>query len=214
MIGVAIPASLDFPHGARDLTACSPLALRKRMREPSEIKSVVLHQTAFQRRADNPRWRLVAAHAVVLRTGEILLLHPFTARLTRAANNANPTCVSIELEGNLRSASGRWWMPDKFGRTAAPTAEQVQASLALGRYLVREFPSIEHVQAHRQWSRMRTNCPGPQIWSSVAEPLKRELGLTEGPTGNGWCHEDGAPIPDTWRAFNPAVEQPATQLVA
>ena len=160
---------------------------------------MVWHQTAYERRPENPRWRLVAAHAVVLRTGEVLFLHPFAARLRRAANKANASCVSIELEGNLRGASGRWWMPEKFGRTVAPTAAQVESSLALGRYLAREFPSLRYVTAHRQWHAAKANCPGPQIWSAVAEPLKRELGLTEGPTGDGWSHTAGSPIPDTWR---------------
>ena len=68
MIGTVIPASTDWPHGARDLTAHSPVALRKRMREPSEVRCIVWHQTAFERRPDNPRWALVAGHAVVLRT--------------------------------------------------------------------------------------------------------------------------------------------------
>ncbi len=213
MIGAVLPATPDFPHGARDLTACSPVALRRRMREPSEIGCIVLHQTGFQRRADNPRWRLVAAHAVVLRSGEVLLLHPMCARLTRAANSANASCISVEIEGNLRSAAGRWWSPEKFGRTAAPTAAQIESSLALGAYLAREFP-IEYVHAHRQFSRARLNCPGPQVWTAVGEPLKLAHGLSEGPTGNGWCHENGTPIHNSWRAFTPAVEQPAAPLAA
>ena len=213
MIGAVLPPSSDLPHGGRDLTACSPVALRRRMRAPSEIGCIVLHQTGFQRRADNPRWRLVAAHAVVLTSGEVLWLHPWCARLSRAANAANATCISVEIEGNLQSKAGRWWSPEKFGRTAAPTAAQIESSLALGRYLAREFPSIEYVHAHRQFSRLRMNCCGPQIWSSIAEPLKAELGLSEGPTGNGWAHEDGASIPAAWRTYSTLIE-PAAPLAA
>lgn len=206
MPGVVIPASVDWPHGARDLTALSPVALRRRMRERDEVTTMVWHQTGFERRADNPRWALVAAHAIVLRTGECLLLHPLASRLRRAANGANPACVSIELEGNLPSDRGQWFMGEKFGKTLAPTPEQIESALALGRYLAREFP-IKYVYGHRQWSASRGNCPGPQIWGAVAEPLKRELSLTEGPTGRGWASEAGTPIPDSWRA-QPAIVTP------
>lgn len=205
MPGVVIPASADLPCGARDLTALSPVGLRRRMRERDEVTSLVLHQTSFERRADSPRWALVAAHAVVLRSGEILLLHPLASRLRRAANAANPHCVSIELEGNLPSDRGRWYAPEKFGRTLAPTPEQVEAALAFSRYLAREFP-IKYVHAHRQWSASRGNCPGPQIWAAVAEPLMRELGLTEGPTGRGWASPVGMPIPDSWRTATITTE--------
>lgn len=205
MPGVVIPTSPDFLYGARDLTALSPVGLRRRMRERDEVTSMVWHQTSFERRADNPRWALVAAHAVVLRAGEVLLLHPLASRLRRAANAANPHCVSIEIEGNLPSDRGRWFSPEKFGRTLAPTPEQVESALALGRYLAREFP-IKYVHAHRQWSASRGNCPGPQIWASVCEPLKRELGLTEGPTGRGWASPVGTPIPDSWRTATITTE--------
>lgn len=197
--GVVIPASVDFPFGARDLTGLSPVELRRRMRSRSEVTSIVWHQTSFERRAASPRWALVAGHAVVLRSGEVLLIHPLAARLRRAANNANPSCVSVELEGNLPSDRGVWFAAEKFGRTLAPTPEQVESALALGRYIAREFP-IKYVHAHRQWSATRGNCCGPQIWAAVAEPLKAELGLTEGPTGRGWSSPNGKPIPDSWRA--------------
>ncbi len=116
-----------------------------------------------------------------------------------------PSPFSIELEGNLPSDRGRWFSPEKFGCTLAPTPEQVESALALGKYLAREFP-IKYVHAHRQWSASRGNCPGPQIWASVCEPLKRELGLTEGPTGRGWASPVGTPIPDSWRTATITTE--------
>mgnify|MGYP000591359117 CR=1 FL=1 len=67
MPGVVIPTSPDFPHGVRDLTALSPASLRRRMRERSEVTSLVWHQTSFERRADSPRWALVAAWSAALR---------------------------------------------------------------------------------------------------------------------------------------------------
>ena len=59
---------------------------------------------------------------------------------------------------------------------------------------------IRYVFAHRQSSAQRGNCPGPEIWSSVAQWGLEHLDMSDG--GHGYAIGDGKPIPDAWRTYS------------
>ena len=56
-----------------DLTAQAPAEYRVRIRPASEVRALVLHQTGFAWRPDNPRWPLVKAHFVVRQDGSVVI---------------------------------------------------------------------------------------------------------------------------------------------
>jgi hypothetical protein len=132
---------------------------------------------------------------VVAPDGGVAQLHPLDARLS-SSNGFNSRSVAIEFAGNLRSANGNWWQPDKFGRDTL-TAEQIEAGRALLRML--RALGIRNVYSHRQAYYDKGNCPGPEIWSSVGQWAIDELGMSDG--GPGYAIDTGKPIPDAWRDY-------------
>jgi N-acetyl-anhydromuramyl-L-alanine amidase AmpD len=179
-----------------DLSDRSPREYRVRHRGPSEVRAVVLHQTAFSGwAADNPMWCRVRAHFVVRQDGSVLMLHDPTVRMRYGSGPCNAQGITVEHEGNLPSAAGKWWKPEKFGRDQlADHPGQVRASRELLRMLVGQYPSLQRVVAHRRISKLKANCPGPDLWREVGEWSIRELGLVEVEP-----LESGSPLPDSWR---------------
>ena len=176
-----------------DMTAVAPASKRGKRSRP--VDAVVLHQMAFSRGNDVGRYKNVTAHFIVVPDGTVAQLHPIAARLP-ASDGFNARAVAVEFAGNLRSANGNWWKPDRFGRD-----ELTPAQAESGRRLLRvlEGMGIRHVFAHRQSSAKRGNDPGPEIWSSVAQWGIDDLGMSDG--GQGYAIGGGKPIPAAWRTY-------------
>jgi len=179
-----------------DLSDRSPREYRIRQRDPSEVRAAVLHQTGFSCWTDdNPMWAKVRAHFVVRQDGSVLKLHDPLVRMRYGSGVCNAQGITIEHEGNLPSASGKWWGAERYGRDQlADHPEQVRASRELLRMLAAEYPTLTKVIAHRHISANKANCPGPDLWREVGEWSIRELGLVEvAPLPKGLA------LPDTWR---------------
>jgi N-acetyl-anhydromuramyl-L-alanine amidase AmpD len=179
-----------------DLSARAPAKYRLRKRAASDVKSIVLHQTAFSGwKPNNPMWAKVRAHYVVRQDGSVLLLHLPTVRMRYGSGRCNAQCVTIEHEGNLPSARGSWWKPERYGRDQlADHPAQVRAARELLRMLHREYPSIERIVAHRHISKLKANCPGPDLWREIGEWSIDELGLVEAKPLS-----TGSTLPPSWR---------------
>lgn len=176
-----------------DLTAEAPNSYRIRTRKPEEITTLVLHATGFAWKASNPMWPRVRAHYCVRRDGSVLMNHHPTVRMRYGSGVANSYCITIEHEGNPVNEHGRAYKPEKFGVHAA-TREQVAASRALITSLSEQYPSILYVSAHRHISKLKSNCPGPELWRECGEWAISELGLTEADVLEG-----GSTLPGAWR---------------
>lgn len=151
---------------------------------------------SLSRGNDPSRYVRVTAHFVVLPDGTVAQLHPLGDRLL-ASHGFNERSVSIEFAGNLQSTNGKWWRPETYGRDTL-TAAQIDS----GRRLLRLLAGlgIRHVFGHRQSAAERSNDPGPEIWSAVAQWGVDHLGLDDG--GPDYAIESGRPIPEEWRTFS------------
>lgn len=179
-----------------DLTAQAPAEYRVRIRPASEVRAIVLHQTGFAWRPDNPRWPLVKAHFVVRQDGSVLMLHSPLVRMRYGSGACNAQGITVEHEGNYPSDRGQWWSPETMGRhVLSDYPAMVASSRALLADLCAQYPSIELVIGHRHIEAKKSNCPGPSLWSEVGEWAKATLGLREPAPLAG-----GLALPDTWRA--------------
>lgn len=191
-----------------DLTDLSPVSNRVRSRKVSEIRSITLHQNGFAWADDNPLIPRIRAHYQVMRSGKVAELHPPEIRLRSSSNGANAHTVAIEIAGNLQGEPGcddepavdcvevdGWFKPERFGRHTLLDA-QVVATRRLIVRLVRQFPQIERIHAHRQFAADRPLCPGWEIWRRVGMWAQDELGLSDG--GAGFA-DGGTPIPPSWQ---------------
>jgi hypothetical protein len=171
----------------------------RRHRDPSLVKGLVLHQMAFSIGNDLRRYDNVTAHYVIMRDGQIAWLHGHDIWLPASNRPFNDTTIAVEFAGNLPSIRGRWWKPDKHGAHQL-TPWQVGAGRFLIQHLV-DTKVITHVFAHIQaGGPNRSNCPGPDIWSSVGQWAVEKLGLDDG--GPGFvARPSGLPIPDAWRTW-------------
>jgi len=147
---------------------------------------------------DSPGWDRVAAHLVVKRSGAVQMNHDPLARITVGSGPLwNPTCVTVEFAGNLPTSvapdgSWRWWKPETHGRDLL-TPEQVEAGRALVGWLRERLPALAEVGAHRQVSRAKAGCCGPQVWREVGSWAVASGGLRLAATA-----PSGLDIPETW----------------
>lgn len=181
----------------RDLTEQSPPGYVIRPRRIGEIRAVILHQTGFEWREQNPMWAKVRAHFVVHRSGLVSQLHPITARMRYGAGHANAWAINIEHEGNYplgwdSQGEDVYWQPDRFGRSRLEDApEQVTAGRALIAYLAEQVPRLQ-VGCHRQVDERKSGCCGPDLWREVGQ-WAVDHGVPEMPVAGGLA------IPDAWR---------------
>ncbi len=192
-------------------TSTAPGRYRLRDRAPDEIDLVVLHQTGTRAGLSQTALDKTRAHALILDSGEILHLHPWTARLRYGSGPWNARCISIEHRANLPgryvAEKGRWWRPDLVPPDAwDPDARraQVLASRRLLRLLRSELPALRYVAAHRMVQKGKGGCCGPDIWREVGEWALSSLGLelmTVAPTGSV--------LPTTWRQPSTILDAPA-----
>lgn len=181
-----------------DLTSKSPAEYRVRLRDPSSITQIVVHQMgcAGSWRPDSSMWAKVRAHYVCRFDGSVLMNHRPEVRMRYGCGVANRYSINIEHQGNYPSDKGAWYMGDKYGRDEVLAhPEMVRASRELIRSLVAAYPSIRRIVPHRVLTANRANCCGPDLWTEVGEWAVRELGLR--------CDHapimGGLPIPDMWR---------------
>lgn len=188
----------------------APHRVRLRTRAPTEVTVLALHQMACAGtwHEDTPAWDRVDAHFVVKRSGVIQQNHPELARITVGSGPRwNPICVSLEFAGNLpvaRSADGwRWWEGERFGRDLL-TPAQVDAGRALVVWLRARLPALQHVGAHRQVSKQKAGCCGPNVWAEVgswAIAQGMQLAATDG----------GLDIPPDWWGPRHQAAEPAAR---
>lgn len=208
------PKSAELPFGGRDLTALAPTAYRRRERELSEVRAVILHQTGFGTWAlDNPLWPKVRAHFVVHRCGLISQNHEITTRMTTGSGVANRWAITVECEGNypLRYLDGkaRYWAPSKYGRDRLDDApRQVIAARALLAHLATVVPGLG-VGAHRHISAKKSGCCGPDLWREVGQWAVDNLHMPEiKPLDSGLA------VPSDWRGTPRIAIEPAAPLAA
>lgn len=158
------------------------------------VDALILHQTGISRGSNLESYDRVAAHFVILPDGRILRLHE-NWFLVYASNGFNSRSVAVEFVGNFANEHGVWWQSPQGLRSRLSPA-QARAGRHLVIYLRRSL-RISYVFAHRQANRDKSNCCGPEIWSSVGEWALRN-GLSDG--GANYSLPDGLPIPDEWRA--------------
>ena len=205
-----------------DLTAKANKSLRKGMRDPKKVDTLVLHQMACCFKVKDPMTRFLknmAPHFAILADGRILQFHP-TQALTWASNGFNTNSVAVEFAGNFPSTKGKWWLDRKYLQTLTKaqaqayikanqnrvTPEQIEAGRYLVKHLIRTM-GLKKVVSHRQSSNTRENDPGPDIWYHVGQWAIENLGLSDG--GSGYKVGTGAAIPDIWRTWGrKATQQP------
>lgn len=179
-----------------DYTDRSPREHRLRMRKPSEVIGVCIHQTAFAWSDSNPMIARIKAHYVVLQSGVVVALHPpLTRMLFGSGPTGNKTLVNVEVMGNYPTSPGKWWKPETYGRhVLADHPEQVAACRELVRHLRDTLPSVRTVTGHRALQAAKVGCPGPDLYQEVVMWSVANLGMLEGPRQAG-----GAEVPDAWR---------------
>lgn len=190
-----------------DRTSFTPKDKRKgKPRDMSKVYALVLHQTAGNQKNTPPnRYDRVTAHFVIKPNGQILQLHPLAAYLN-ASNGLNAGSVAVEFAGNFPDIKGkRYVYPNGASPQGVLTNEQIKAGRCLVRYLVKNM-NLTHILVHRQSSASRANDPGPDIWYHVGQWAVNNLGLRDG--GQNFKVGSGNPIPDIWRTWGKAKQQP------
>lgn len=183
-----------------DLRTEAPADYVRKQRLPSDIRAIVLHQTAFSwDNPANPNWAKVRAHFVVRRDGSIVCNFLPTTQMKVGSSHANPFSITVEIEGNYPSADGKCWKPEMYGcNNLALEPKLINAARRLIETLKEQYPTITHIYAHRQWEGAdgKPNCPGPQIWRAVGRWAMNSLGLKD--NGPGWHYTGGLAIPESW----------------
>ena len=179
-----------------DLTAKADPKVRKGLRDPVKVDTLVLHQMACCVRRKDPlrSYLSIASHFVILADGRILQLHPIN-RNVWASHGFNGTSVAVEFAGNFPDTRGKWWRGETFGRDR-PTVAQFEAGRALVLHL-KNTMGLRRVVTHRQSYGTKENDPGPDIWREVGQWAVDRLGLSDG--GPGYKIGKGSPIPASWR---------------
>lgn len=175
----------------------------------TSIDTICLHQMAVDGRGGWERWRKLAIHVVVPRSGVSALTNSIDRRVPHG-HGWNSRSVGFEVEGHFAGVVGKdstHWTPK--GATGSrlipqePTATQVAGALNAIAWCVEEVARnggrIKYVGAHRQSYGRKTSDPGQLIWQLVALPAMKAHGLTTAPT---LSHPKfpGRPIPREWDA--------------
>ena len=167
-------------------------------RDPSQISTIVLHQTgsgprrALRDAAHDSNWRSyhrvdqIIAHFVVLTGGTVVYTHDVQYILNDAGGAAG---IDIEMVGDFSTAD----VPP----SERPTLEQLVSGRALVTRLVQQITSIHFIHPHGQveapvdGALQKTNtCCGPDFWVNIGEWAVRRHSLVadEAP---GYRHNHG-----------------------
>jgi N-acetyl-anhydromuramyl-L-alanine amidase AmpD len=187
-------------------------------RKLAEITGATLHQTACVLGENEDRWKGVACHFGITRSGKIIYNTDLIKKVWHG-NGFNSKTIGIEIDGHFAGletldAEGNWnpvlssyWRP-KSAPNRMPlsiTDAQVEACKELIRWLKRLIDAaggnFEFILAHRQSSASRVSDPGEKTWKLVAVPLLEELNMSDG--GDDYYILDskgkaGKPIPSNW----------------
>jgi hypothetical protein len=183
-----------------DLRDQSPKKKRKRVRKWENITGITLHQTGIHGFGERA-WKKVTAHLGVHSDGRVFLIHPLESYLW-SSDALNRDTVAIEVAGNFLGDLDR---PNSYWKKGGGPSELSEAMIdglrRAIRYILQEVEaaggSIEHVYAHRQAKRGKSNCPGAAIWQNAGVWAQEVLGLTNGPKPD-YTRKDGQPIPPAW----------------
>lgn len=175
------------------------------MRDPASIDAICLHQTAVSFGAsassiaaakgdkDLARHRRalgVHAHVTAFRDGTVVPAYPLRAYVWHG-NGANQRSIGLEIEGLYNGKPG--------GSNAEPDQTTIEGAREAMRWIVdtalAEGIHLQHVVAHRQYSRTRQADPGWTIWREVALWAESTLGLRTIPA---LAVDGGRPIPTSW----------------
>lgn len=155
-------------------------------RSYDDITAIVVHQTACRMGEDPQRYaRGLTAHYAVTKRGREIRVHDEKYAAPHA-NSFNPKSIGIEFDGLYAGIKGNlktvWNSPATPERDLpdTPPPEQIHAGRNLIRRLVKQFPSIKHILAHRQSSLDRQNDPGEEIYKDVVLFMLHELNLSDG----------------------------------
>jgi N-acetylmuramoyl-L-alanine amidase len=174
-------------------------------RQPSQISTIILHQTAGAMvhgldviSADDQvrsRHRVdrIAAHFVVTVDGQVFYLHDIEYIMNNAGGRRG---IDIEFCG-------------RYGAAPVPSGARLSsASIAAGRKLVRllmeSVPSIRHIHPHGQVQATPAShdrepgpkfhsCCGPDIWVNVGMWAAATLGLATDTTAAGYPNHGISP---------------------
>jgi hypothetical protein len=183
-------------------------------REPADITTIVLHQTAGAAiragaviSADDAigshhRIDRIAAHFIVTDDGWAIYLRDVQLVLSNAGGRRG---IDIEFCG-------------RFGNDPVPSGNRLSREAILcGRELVRalveQIPSIRHIHPHGQVQQVMDDdersfgpkyhsCSGPDIWVNVGEWALRTFGLSGSPAAGTYQDHGVSP-----RQSNPAYRQ-------
>ncbi|WP_053236002.1 N-acetylmuramoyl-L-alanine amidase [Sandaracinus amylolyticus] len=186
-------------------------------RDPRDVDSVTLHQTAcvFGPASDREkrlaRAMKIGAHATAFREGVGVLAMPLRWQGIHA-NALNATSIGLEIEGlyaglqddpttapreDLRTTWGR--PPLELTELVVETARALLTRIV--ELAAAEGIELRYVRAHRQASGARRSDPGEGLWRAVAlEHAVARLGLRVEPDRT-WVSKssgEGRPIPEAW----------------
>lgn len=170
-----------------DAHALNEAKVKRKARDPSEVDTIVLHQTGVKfgvgaravakygrRDALHRRFWDVACHVAALMNGDVLLINPYE-RYVLHGHRSNRFSLGIEIEGlyagivdKPNTVAGH--RKGKTGnpltkRTLSAARRAVQICVEEGR--ARGMP-ISKIAAHRQYHGSRISDPGQGIWQGVA----------------------------------------------
>lgn len=205
------------PPRARDgriTSATTGYAHRKvaRERDPRDVDSIVLHQTACTFGPDDAAKRHrralgIAAHATVFRDGTLVLAAPVSWYMNHG-NGLNARSIGLEVEGHYAGVADDPETPRREDLASTwqsheptPLTDETIAAAREGiRVLVEEArawgATIRYVLAHRQSSATRRSDPGELLWRAVVlEYAVPALGLATDPK---LVVGDGRPVPREW----------------
>jgi len=193
-------------HKARrvvDLRSVSPTSKRKKTRDLADVNAIVLHQTGGLLSADHQGWKKVTAHLGGAPDGTVFLIHPLEAYLF-ASDDLNRDSIAIEVSGNFEGEPGVYWKPGG-GPHDLPAAQAEGVKWAMA-YIDRELRKraghgVQRVWSHRQGEKGKALDPGWQVWSRVAMPMMKELGVVYDPN----FARGGYPHPPSWDGREAAV---------
>lgn len=189
---------------------------RPHIRRPEAVVGIVLHQcgvpfgvSAAQLRAAGgdralalaTRALRIAAHGTTFRAdpsgahGPIIAIASELLVHVNGGNGCNPVAINLEVDGLYR---GLVRHPHR-AKGEALAEETALAACAMLRWTV-EHAALEgiylrYLWAHRQSSATRRSDPGEEMWRSIADWARRELGLAWQPERT-WG--DGRPLAREW----------------
>jgi hypothetical protein len=193
------PSTVAHPGKWADVRSNANPLQRKALRGLGDF-DIVWHQSDCEMGERLSRYRNSSAHFFVTSGGQIVQLHD-VEWLTYHAHALNARSIGIEIEGAFLGIEGntKTWAKYHAIKPQALTGEQIEAAMALARYLKDLLSSrgsrLRAYYAHRQGSNTRDRDPGSLIWQSIVLPSALETGC-EVPFER--VFGKGKPIPKQW----------------